>query len=139
MSAEQQLVDSQTEERTTLQPVDVHSTSEGEELPLVHQHPLFTFNTRERKLLAKDLSVHLTPRESQLMETLMLEPNKVLPKNDLAKSIIRSDYICDSDRDNMRGLVARLRKKLIEDLKLDSEVIITAWGRGYMLLDHSKK
>ncbi len=51
--------------------------------------------------------------------------------------MIGSDYVADSDQENMKTLVCRLRK-IFGDLIGDSEVIRTVRGLGYMLVDESR-
>ena len=103
----------------------------------VYEHPLFTYVNDQKALCVKGRTVHITRRESQLMQVLSTVPNEAVTHQDLFRRVNDSDFISVYDGGNMRGLVLRLRK-ILRDLIGDHEIIRNSRGRGYTLIDKSR-
>lgn len=75
--------------------------------------------------------VRLTPLESRLLETLMLNPGRVLPSESLINAVWGAE---GADRTMLKQLVYRLRAKLDPD-SAGTALIETVPGVGYGLAD----
>jgi two-component system response regulator PhoP len=73
--------------------------------------------------------VDLTAYEYRLLEYLMLHPDKVISKSELAEHVYEED--ADRDSNVIEVFIGRLRKKLDPDNSINP--IETLRGRGYRL------
>ena len=72
--------------------------------------------------------VELRSKEYELLHYMVLNPNRVLPKEELLREIWNYPY--DPTTRIVDNLVARLRKKM--DHGYDIRLIYTRWGKGYL-------
>ena len=86
-------------------------------------------NTRTQQVLCRAQPVTLTAYEYKVLEYLMLNPQKVISKNELTEHIYAQDY--DRDSNVIEVFIGRLRKKL--DPNNIANPIETLRGRGYRL------
>ncbi|NND65903.1 MAG: response regulator transcription factor [Gammaproteobacteria bacterium] len=86
-----------------------------------------TLDLRAQTVTMNEQLVDLTGFEYRLLETLMLNTNKVMSKSALIEAIYAEDT--DPDSNVLEVLIARLRSKLDPDKQLN--LIETLRGRGY--------
>jgi two-component system OmpR family response regulator len=72
--------------------------------------------------------IELRSKEYDLLHYMVLNPNRVLPKEELLREIWNYPY--DPTTRIVDNLVARLRKKM--DHGYDIRLIYTRWGKGYL-------
>jgi two-component system OmpR family response regulator len=72
--------------------------------------------------------IELRSKEYELLHYMVLNPNRILTKEELLKEIW--NYSFDPATRIVDNLVARLRKKL--DQGYDIRLIYTKWGKGYL-------
>lgn len=93
---------------------------------LIEFGPLI-LNTKERMVTIKDEPLSLSPREFNVLETLLLRSGRVVSKEHLIESLCSWDE--DVGSNAIEVYVHRLRKKL----DFYNIAIITVRGLGYML------
>ena len=81
-----------------------------------------------RSLFIHDKEVYLTAKEFDLLELLVLNPNKVYSRETLLNTIWGYDYPGDARTVDVH--VRRLREK-IEEYPSESKYVHTKWGVGY--------
>ncbi|MCR5717307.1 MAG: response regulator transcription factor [Lachnospiraceae bacterium] len=102
------------------------------ELPQTQENVLtsgeMTLNREERRVTISGREIDLTTKEFEVLELLMLHPNKVYSRDDLLKSIWGADYPGDARTVDVH--VRRLREK-IEANPSEPKYVHTKWGMGY--------
>jgi DNA-binding response OmpR family regulator len=81
-----------------------------------------------RRAFIRDTEVNLTAKEFDLLELLMLHPDKVYSREELLNTVWGYDYPGDVRTVDVH--IRRLREK-IEDKPSDPRFIHTKWGVGY--------
>lgn len=81
-----------------------------------------------RSLFINEKEIYLTAKEFDLLELLVLNPNKVYSREALLKTIWGSDYPGDARTVDVH--VRRLREK-IEESPSEPKYVHTKWGVGY--------
>ena len=81
-----------------------------------------------RRAYAADREINLTTKEFELLELLILNPNKVYSRENLLKLIWGLDYPGDVRTVDVH--IRRLREK-IEDNPSEPKYVHTKWGVGY--------
>ena len=71
-----------------------------------------------------------TAKETQILEMLMRNPNKVFTKSNIYESVWQEDYLGDDNA--VKTHISNLRSKL-EKLSPGNQYIETVWGLGYRL------
>ncbi len=85
-----------------------------------------------RRVYVGDREIGLTAKEFELLELLMLNPNKVYGRESLLKLVWGADYPGDVRTVDVH--IRRLREK-IEDNPSDPKFVHTKWGVGYYFLN----
>ncbi len=103
--------------------------SAGQSSPVLTAGAL-TLDTRRMQVSLRGVPLVLSPLEYRLLAYLMHHAERVVPSTELAEHL----YDRDNDRDPnaIEVIVARLRRKLTED------VIVTRRGFGYMIAGSSE-
>ena len=92
-------------------------------------HGPITLDTNTKEVRVNGALIELTAFEYNLLEYLMLHPNKVVSKTELTEHLYAQDF--ERDSNVIEVFVGRLRKKL--DPSGDSRPISTVRGQGYRL------
>lgn len=90
-----------------------------------------SFDTRTRKVTVAGKEVHLTKKESGILEYLMLHPERYISQETLIEHLWDSN--ADEFSNSIRVHISSLRKKLKAELGFDP--IQNKIGQGYMLGD----
>jgi two-component system OmpR family response regulator len=98
--------------------------SAGQVAPVLNTGPL-SLDTRQMRVLLRNVPVPLSPREYRLLAFLMHHAGRVVPPTELADHLYESGN--DKDPNAIEVIVARLRRKL------GSDVIETRRGFGYLV------
>ncbi|MFQ7234830.1 MAG: winged helix-turn-helix domain-containing protein, partial [Enterococcus hulanensis] len=95
------------------------------------RHGQLRLNREERRAFLEQQELQLTGTEFQLLELLMMHPNKVFSKQNIFESVWKDAYRDDGHTINVH--ISSLRTKLTA---IDStrEYIETVWGVGYRLV-----
>jgi two-component system KDP operon response regulator KdpE len=91
----------------------------------------FTMDFRTRTVTVREKTVHLTPKEFDLLHTFLKSPDRVLTHRVLAEAVWGN--VSDGQTENLRVLVAQLRRK-IEGKEL--RYIVSEPWVGYALKVH---
>ena len=94
----------------------------------------FSMDFRMRAVAVRDGTVHLTPKEFDLLSCFLRSPDRVLTHRALAEAVWGT--VVDGQTENLRVLVAQLRRK-IEDA--DHRYIVSEPWVGYALRVHGAK
>lgn len=81
-----------------------------------------------RRVYIKNKEINLTAKEFEVLELLMLNPNKVYSRENLLKIVWGSDYPGDVRTVDVH--IRRLREK-IEESPSEPKYVHTKWGVGY--------
>ena len=81
-----------------------------------------------RRVYVAEREINLTAKEFELLELLILNPNKVYSRESLLKLIWGADYPGDVRTVDVH--IRRLREK-IEGNPSDPKYVLTKWGVGY--------
>ncbi|MBR5799457.1 MAG: response regulator transcription factor [Lachnospiraceae bacterium] len=81
-----------------------------------------------RRVYIKDREINLTAKEFELLELLILNPNKVYSRETLLKTVWGADYPGDVRTVDVH--IRRLREK-IEEKPSEPKYVHTKWGVGY--------
>ena len=92
-------------------------------------HGPITLDANTKEVRVNGALIELTAFEYNLLEYLMLHPNKVVSKTELTEHLYSQDF--ERDSNVIEVFVGRLRKKL--DPSGDSRPISTVRGQGYRL------
>ncbi|MEE4299691.1 MAG: response regulator transcription factor [Pseudomonadales bacterium] len=90
-------------------------------------HGPISLDTNTKEVRVEDQLVELTAFEYNLLEYLMLHPNKVISKTELTEHLYAQDF--ERDSNVIEVFVGRLRKKL--DPSGETKPITTVRGQGY--------
>lgn len=95
------------------------------------RHGQLRLNREERRAFLEQQELQLTSTEFQLLELLLMHPNKVFSKQNIFESVWKDAYRDDGHTINVH--ISSLRTKLTA---IDStrEYIETVWGVGYRLV-----
>ncbi|MEI8362474.1 MAG: response regulator transcription factor [Betaproteobacteria bacterium] len=96
-------------------------------LATVIEYPPLTWNIKDRLVTYQNQPFPLSPRESSLLETLLLRVGKVVSKENLIENI--SDWDDNLGKNAIEVYMHRLRKKL-SSIGIE---VLTVRGLGYML------
>ncbi len=80
-----------------------------------------------RTLFKSEKQIELTPREFDLLKFLVLNPNKLLKREEIIEEIWKQEYV---DHRSVDVHIRRLREKIERDPN-NPEKILTIWGKGY--------
>ena len=104
------------------------SVSETKEPPKVYSYNGLRIDIESRRAYINDKEVNLTAKEFDLLELLMLHPNKVYGREELLNTVWGYDYPGDVRTVDVH--IRRLREK-IEESPSNPVFIHTKWGVGY--------
>lgn len=104
------------------------SSKEAQEQPKVYSFDGLSIDTDSRRAYINNEEVNLTAKEFDLLELLMLHPNKVYGREELLNIVWGYDYPGDVRTVDVH--IRRLREK-IEDTPSNPKYIHTKWGVGY--------
>ncbi len=104
------------------------SVAETKELPKVYSYNGLRIDIESRRGYINDNEVNLTAKEFDLLELLMLHPNKVYGREELLNTVWGYDYPGDVRTVDVH--IRRLREK-IEESPSNPVFIHTKWGVGY--------
>lgn len=104
------------------------SVSETKEPPKVYSYNGLRIDIESRRAYINDKEVNLTAKEFDLLELLMLHPNKVYGREELLNTVWGYDYPGDVRTVDVH--IRRLREK-IEEAPSNPVFIHTKWGVGY--------
>lgn len=99
-----------------------------EEDPKLITYDVLKVDCESRRAYIEDMEVNLTAKEFDLLELLMLHPNKVYSREELLNTVWGYDYPGDVRTVDVH--IRRLREK-IENKPSDPKYIHTKWGVGY--------
>jgi two-component system KDP operon response regulator KdpE len=85
----------------------------------------FSIQLAERKLTVKDLNVHLTPKEYDLLVYLLRHPGKVLTHHALLGAVWGGDYTGQTEY--LRVFIGQLRKKIESDPANPKYILTEPW------------
>lgn len=94
---------------------------------LIYQDIELNVDLKEVKI--NQILLSLTPKEFDILEMMMQNPQKVFSKQNLYQSVWNETYTYDDNTINTH--MSNIRKKLKEHS--DSDYIETVWGMGYRL------
>ena len=104
------------------------SVTETKEPPKVYSYNGLRIDIESRRGYINDQEVNLTAKEFDLLELLMLHPNKVYGREELLNAVWGYDYPGDVRTVDVH--IRRLREK-IEESPTNPVFIHTKWGVGY--------
>ncbi len=104
------------------------SVPETKEPPKVYSYNGLRIDIESRRAYINDKEVNLTAKEFDLLELLMLHPNKVYGREELLNTVWGYDYPGDVRTVDVH--IRRLREK-IEESPSNPVFIHTKWGVGY--------
>lgn len=104
------------------------SSKEKKENQKVYSYAGLRIDLDSRRGYINDVEVNLTAKEFDLLELLMLHPNKVYGREELLNIVWGYDYPGDVRTVDVH--IRRLREK-IEDTPSNPKYIHTKWGVGY--------
>jgi len=104
------------------------SVTETKEPPKVYSYNGLRIDIESRRGYINDQEVNLTAKEFDLLELLMLHPNKVYGREELLNTVWGYDYPGDVRTVDVH--IRRLREK-IEESPSNPSYIHTKWGVGY--------
>jgi len=104
------------------------SVAETKELPKVYSYNGLRIDIESRRGYINDNEVNLTAKEFDLLELLMLHPNKVYGREELLNTVWGYDYPGEVRTVDVH--IRRLREK-IEESPSNPVFIHTKWGVGY--------
>lgn len=84
----------------------------------------------DKRITVGGTEIKCTAKETQILEMLMRNPNKVFTKANLYESVWREDYL--GDENAVKTHISNLRSKL-EKANPAEQYIETVWGLGYRL------
>ncbi len=87
-------------------------------------------NTQTNMVTCNDKSAHLTPRLTQLLQMLMTQPRRIIPREKMFKEIWETDYT--EDTRTLDTHISWLRRAIEADPE-NPQIILTARGSGYFL------
>ncbi len=99
-----------------------------EEMPKVIEKGDLRLDIDSRRLFIADMEVNLTAKEFDLLELLVMNPNKVYSREALLNTVWGYDYPGDARTVDVH--VRRLREK-IESNPSEPKYVHTKWGVGY--------
>jgi len=105
---------------------ELNKESENQEYDLAGYH----FNPKLRQLIRGDVTLTLSPKESELLRMLADFKNDLLPRDQALKKIWGSDTYFNGR--SMDVYIAKLRKYLKDDPKLE---IVNIHGNGFRLVE----
>ena len=104
------------------------ATSKKSETAAIMQEGDLKLDREGRRLYIKDREINLTAKEFDLLELLVLNPNKVYGRENLLEIIWGHDYPGDARTVDVH--IRRLREK-IEENPSEPRYVHTKWGVGY--------
>ena len=104
------------------------SSKEQREVQKTYSYNGLSIDLDSRRGYINDDEVNLTAKEFDLLELLMLHPNKVYSREELLNTVWGYDYPGDVRTVDVH--IRRLREK-IEDTPSNPKYIHTKWGVGY--------
>ena len=104
------------------------SSKEQTEVQKTYSYNGLSIDLDSRRGYINDDEVNLTAKEFDLLELLMLHPNKVYSREELLNTVWGYDYPGDVRTVDVH--IRRLREK-IEDTPSNPKYIHTKWGVGY--------
>ncbi len=107
------------------------SAKPAEEKPKVIESEDMRLDCEGRRVYVQDKEIGLTAKEFEVLELLMLNPNKVYSRESLLKLVWGADYPGDVRTVDVH--IRRLREK-IELNPSDPKYVHTKWGVGYYFL-----
>ncbi len=107
------------------------SVKPGAEKPRVIESGGMRLDCEGRRVYIQEREIGLTAKEFEVLELLMLNPNKVYSRDNLLKLVWGADYPGDVRTVDVH--IRRLREK-IESNPSDPKYVHTKWGVGYYFL-----
>lgn len=84
----------------------------------------------DKRIAVGGIEIKCTAKETQILEMLMRNPNKVFTKANIYESVWQEDYL--GDENAVKTHISNLRSKL-EKANPSEQYIETVWGLGYRL------
>ena len=103
-----------------------HAPSSGEVL----KYKDIELDCSDMRVAVGGKELRCTAKETQILEMLMRNPNKVFTKSNIYESVWQEDYLGDDNA--VKTHISNLRSKL-EKLSPGNQYIETVWGLGYRL------
>ncbi|MGE5042444.1 MAG: winged helix-turn-helix domain-containing protein [Candidatus Levyibacteriota bacterium] len=111
-------------------------TSQKKEEDTVYQHPDFDFDfSRGLLTFEEGQTARLSIMQSNLLKRLIDHVNQVVSSPNLFKDLRGGE---GTSMDALKAHMSRIMKTIANGRLLEDPVIVSLYGRGYMLLDFSK-
>ena len=90
-----------------------------------------TLNCMNHTLILNDQKISLTKTEYNILQELLLEPNRVVTKSRLIE--LMSNDTLNFDENSLKVHISNIRKKIKQ--VTDKEYIESVWGIGFKMVD----
>lgn len=105
----------------------INNTSKNNDL----KYKEMTLNDMTHTLILKDQKISLTKTEYNILQELLLEPNRVVTKSRLIE--LMSNDTLNFDENSLKVHISNIRKKIKQ--VTDKEYIESVWGIGFKIVD----
>lgn len=105
----------------------INNTSKNNDL----KYKEMTLNCMNHTLILNDQKISLTKTEYNILQELLLEPNRVVTKSRLIE--LMSNDTLNFDENSLKVHISNIRKKIKE--VTDKEYIESVWGIGFKMVD----
>ena len=105
----------------------INNTSKNNDL----KYKEMTLNDMTHTLILKDQKISLTKTEYNILQELLLEPNRVVTKSRLIE--LMSNDTLNFDENSLKVHISNIRKKIKQ--VTDKEYIESVWGIGFKMVD----
>lgn len=105
----------------------INNTSKNNDL----KYKEMTLNCMNHTLILNDQKISLTKTEYNILQELLLEPNRVVTKSRLIE--LMSNDTLNFDENSLKVHISNIRKKIKQ--VTDKEYIESVWGIGFKMVD----
>ena len=105
----------------------INNTSKNNDL----KYKDMTLNCMNHTLILNDQKISLTKTEYNILQELLLEPNRVVTKSRLIE--LMSNDTLNFDENSLKVHISNIRKKIKQ--VTDKEYIESVWGIGFKMVD----
>lgn len=105
----------------------INNTSKNNDL----KYKEMTLNCMNHTLILNDQKISLTKTEYNILQELLLEPNRVVTKSRLIE--LMSNDTLNFDENSLKVHISNIRKKIKQ--VTDKEYIESVWGIGFKMID----
>lgn len=105
----------------------INNTSKNNDL----KYKEMTLNSMNHTLILNDQKISLTKTEYNILQELLLEPNRVVTKSRLIE--LMSNDTLNFDENSLKVHISNIRKKIKQ--VTDKEYIESVWGIGFKMVD----